>query len=233
MGTWNPGEWQWANYTIRQTSFDFFGYLINSMTVSVPCVVFGTTTAISCAYAFARLNFKGKDFLFSLCIGSMLLPSVVTIIPLYMGWTTLGMVDSYWPLILPYLCGGGAFNIFLLRQFIKTIPKELDEAAKIDGAGYFRTLVSILVPTIKPAVIVVALLIFIATWNDLLQQLIYIHSREKYTMVLGLTIFFGTFKADYAGMFAATMLTFIPGLVIYMVGQKYFVEGIVMTGMKN
>jgi len=233
LGTWNPGEWMWSNYSIRETSFDFFGYLINSMTISVPCVVFGTTTAISCAYAFARLNFKGKNFLFSLCIGSMLLPSVVTIIPLYMGWTTLGLVDSYWPLILPYLCGGGAFNIFLLRQFIKTIPKELDEAAKIDGAGYFRTLVSIIVPTIKPAIIVVGLLIFIATWNDLLQQLIYIHSRDKYTMVLGLTIFFGTFKADYAGMFAATMLTFIPGLVIYMIGQRYFVEGIVMTGMKN
>ena len=233
MDSWNPSDWMWKNYIIRPTSYDFFGYLWNSLSITVPCVVFGTTTAISCAYAFARLRFKGKDFLFALCVGSMLLPSVVTLIPLYMGWTSLGFVDSYWPLILPYLCGGGAFNIFLLRQFIKTIPKELDEAAKIDGAGYFRTLVSIIVPAIKSAIIVVALLIFITTWNDLLQQLIYIHSREKYTMVLGLTSFFGTFKVDFSGMFAATMLTFIPGLVIYMVGQRYFVEGIVMTGMKN
>jgi len=233
MDSWNPSYWMWKNYIIRPTSYDFFGYLWNSLSITVPCVVFGTTTAISCAYAFARLRFKGKDFLFALCVGSMLLPSVVTLIPLYMGWTSLGFVDSYWPLILPYLCGGGAFNIFLLRQFIKTIPKELDEAAKIDGAGYFRTLVSIIVPAIKSAIIVVALLIFITTWNDLLQQLIYIHSREKYTMVLGLTSFFGTFKVDFSGMFAATMLTFIPGLVIYMVGQRYFVEGIVMTGMKN
>jgi multiple sugar transport system permease protein len=233
MGTLNPLEWIWSNYTIRSANYVFHRNLINSFTISIPCVVFGTATAISCAYAFARLKFKGKKFLFALCVGSMLLPSMVTLIPLYIAWTYLGFVDSYFPLILPYLCGGGAFNIFLLRQFIRTIPKELDEAAKIDGAGYGRTLVSIIVPSIKPAIIVVALLIFITTWNDLLQQLIYIQSAEKYTLVLGLTAFFGNFKADFAGMFAATVLTFIPGLVIYIVGQRYFVEGIVMTGMKN
>jgi len=233
MGTINPTEWMWSNYIIRPTSFDFWRYLGNSLSISVPCVIFGTSTAISCGYAFARLRFRGKQFLFALCVGSMLMPAAVTLVPLYMAWTALGIVDSYLPLVLPFLCGGGAFNIFLLRQFIRTIPRELDEAAKIDGAGYFRTLVSIIVPSIKSAIIVVALLIFITTWNDLLQQLIYIHSREKYTMVLGLTAFFGTFKADFAGMFAATVFTILPCLTIYLIGQKYFVEGIVMTGMKN
>jgi multiple sugar transport system permease protein len=233
MDTWKPSEWIWSNYTIRSANFVFLRNLKNSLAISIPCVVFGTATAVSCAYAFARLKFRGKKFLFALCVGSMLLPAMVTLIPLYMAWTALGFIDSYGPLILPYLCGGGAFNIFLLRQFIKTIPKELDEAAKIDGAGYGRTLVSVIVPSIKPAIIVVALLIFITTWNDLLQQLIYIQSAEKYTLVLGLTAFFGNFKADFAGMFAATILTFLPGLLIYIVGQRYFVEGIVMTGMKN
>jgi len=235
MGTLNPTQWLWGNYVdvADSTAFNFFGFLSNSLTITIPCVVFGTTTAISCAYAFARLRFKGKDFLFALCVGSMLLPTMVTLIPLYIAWSYLGFVDSYYPLILPYLCGGGAFNIFLLRQFIKTIPRELDEAAKIDGAGYFRTLVSIIVPSIRSAIIVVALLIFITTWNDLLQQMIYIQSRDQYTLVLGLTIFFSMFKADYAGIFAATILTFIPGLIVYLFGQRYFVEGIVMTGMKN
>jgi len=235
MGTLNPAEWQWSNYIIKPTSYDFWKYLGNSLSISVPCVIFGTSTAISCAYAFARLQFRGKNFLFALCVGSMLMPAAVTLVPLYMAWNALGVVDSdlYLPLILPYLCGGGAFNIFLLRQFIRTIPRELDEAAKIDGAGYFRTLVSIIVPSIKSAIIVVALLIFITTWNDLLQQLMYIHSRANYTMVLGLTSFFGTFKADYAGMFAATVLAILPCLTIYIIGQRYFVEGIVMTGMKN
>jgi len=232
-GTLDVTKWMWGNYIINPASFNFLLYLRNSLTITVPCVIFGTTTAISCGYAFARLQFRGKKFLFSLCVGSMLMPAAVTLIPLYMGWSALGFVDSYWPLILPYLCGGGAFNIFLLRQFIRTVPKELDEAAKIDGAGYFRTLVSIIVPSIKSAIIVVALLIFITTWNDLLQQMIYIHSRDMNTMVLGLTSFFGTFRTDYAGMFAATVLTILPPLIIYIFGQKYFVEGIVMTGMKN
>ncbi len=228
-----PKEWLFSNYNIKPTTFDFWQYLGNTLTIVVPSVVFGTATATLCGYAFARLRFRGKAFLFSLCVGSMLLPTMVTLIPLYIAWAKLGLTDTYWPLILPYLCGGGAFNIFLVRQFIKTLPRELDESASIDGAGYFRTLVSIILPSIKPAVIVVALLIFITTWNDLLQQTIYISSREKYTMAVGLTTFMGSFKNDYAGMFAATCLSFLPGVIVYLIGQRYFVEGIVMTGMKN
>lgn len=228
-----PKEWLFSNYNIKPTTFDFWRYLGNTLTIVVPCVVFGTITAVLCGYAFARLRFRGKGVLFSLCVGSMLLPTMVTLIPLYIAWSSMGLTDTYWPLILPYLCGGGAFNIFLVRQFIKTLPRELDESASIDGAGYFRTLASILVPSIKPAIIVVALLIFISTWNDLLQQTIYISSREKYTMAVGLTTFMGSFKNDYAGMFAATCLSFLPGVIVYLFGQRYFVEGIVMTGMKN
>jgi len=228
-----PKEWLFSNYNIKPTTFDFWRYLGNTLTIVVPCVVFGTVTAIFCGYAFARLRFRGKAFLFSLCVGSMLLPTMVTLIPIYIAWSSMGLTDTYWPLILPYLCGGGAFNIFLVRQFIKTLPRELDESASIDGASYFRTLVSIIVPSIKPAIIVVGLLIFISTWNDLLQQTIYISSREKYTMAVGLTTFMGSFKNDYAGMFAATCLSFLPGVIVYLLGQRYFVEGIVMTGMKN
>ena len=229
-----PVDWLFSNYIIKPTTFDFLGFLKNSLSIVLPCVVLGTLTAIPCAYAFARLRFKGKQFIFSLCVGSMLLPTVVTLIPLYIVWARfLGLQDTYWPLILPYLCGGGAFNIFLLRQFMRTIPKELDEAASIDGAGYLRILTTIIVPSIKPAIIVVALLIFMLTWNDLLQQTIYINSAEKRTMILGLTAFMGSFKNDYAGMFAATCMTFMPGVVVYLFGQRYFVEGIVMTGMKN
>ena len=228
-----PKEWLFSNYNIKPTTFDFWRYLGNTLTIVIPCVVFGTITAVMCGYAFARLRFRGKEFLFSLCVGSMLLPTMVTLIPLYIAWSSMGLTDTYWPLILPYLCGGGAFNIFLVRQFIKTLPRELDESAAIDGAGYFRTLVSIILPSIKSAIIVVALLIFISTWNDLLQQTIYISSREKYTMAVGLTTFMGSFKNDYAGMFAATCLSFLPGVVVYLFGQRHFVEGIVMTGMKN
>ena len=164
----------------------------------------------------------------------MLLPAMVTLVPLYIMWTRgLHLADTYWPLILPYFCGGGAFNIFLIRQFVRTIPRELDEAATIDGAGRFRILVSILVPAIKPAMIVVALLLFITIWNDMLQQLIYLNSSEKFTIAIGLSLFRSALKADWANIMAATCMSFAPGLIFYLIGQKYFVEGIVMTGMKN
>jgi len=228
-----PSDWLFSNYNIKKTTFDFWLYLKNTLTIVIPCVVFGTVTALSCGYAFARLRFKGKKLLFSLCVGSMLMPTMVTLIPLYISWANLGLVDTFWPLTLPYLCGGGAFNIFLVRQFIQTIPRELDEAAYIDGAGYMRILTSIIIPSIRPAIIVVALLIFITTWNDLLQQTIYLSSRSKFTLSVGLTTFMGSFKNDYAGMFAATCLSFIPGVLVYLFGQRYFIEGIVMTGMKN
>lgn len=229
-----PSRWLFSNYVTTLRYFPFWRYFGNTMTIIVPCVVGGTITATMAGYAFARLRFRGRDFIFALCIGSMLLPAMVTLIPLYVMWTRgFNMHDSYWPLILPYFCGGGAFNIFLIRQFIRTIPRELDEAATIDGAGYFRILVSIIMPAIKSAMIVVGLLIFITLWNDLLQQIIYINSPEKFTIAIGLAQFKGTLVADWSAIMCATCMSFVPGVVIYLIGQKYFVEGIVMTGMKN
>jgi len=229
-----PGKWLFSNYIETLKHFKFWLYLQNTMTIIVPSVIAGTLTATLCGYAFARLRFRGKTFIFSLCIGSMLLPSMVTLIPLYIMWTRgLGLGGTYWPLILPYFCGGGAFNIFLIRQFMRSIPRELDEAAFIDGAGHMRILVSILVPSIRPAMIVVALFIFITIWNDLLQQTVYIKAVDMRTIAIGLTIFRGALKSDWPLLMAATCMSFAPGILFYLIGQKYFVEGIVMTGMKN
>ncbi|MEI6100459.1 MAG: carbohydrate ABC transporter permease [Eubacteriales bacterium] len=229
-----PQHWLFSNYPAALESFKFWLYLKNTMIIIVPSVIGGTLTATLCGYAFARLRFRGKKFLFSLCIGSMLLPTMVTLIPLYIMWTRgFGLQDSYLPLILPYFCGGGAFNIFLIRQFIMTIPRELDEAATIDGAGYMRILTSIIVPAIKPAMVVVALLLFIGMWNDLLQQMVYINQSENFTIALGLTIFRSALAADWPSLMAATCMSFAPGIIFYLLGQKQFVEGIVLTGMKN
>lgn len=229
-----PSKWLFSNYVDTLNTYDFWLYLKNTLTIIVPAVFGGTVTAVLCGYAFARLRFRGKKFLFTLCVGSMLLPNMVTLIPLYLMWTRVfHLTGSYLPLILPYFCGGGAFNIFLIRQFISTIPRELDEAATIDGAGYMRILGSIILPAIKPAIIVVALFLFIALWNDLLQQTIYIDSPSKYTIAIGLSMFRSGLKADWAKIMCATCLAFLPGIGIYMLGQRYFIEGIVMTGMKN
>lgn len=229
-----PKRWLFSNYQKALVHFPFWRYFGNIMTIIIPSVIGGTVTATMGGYAFARMRFKGKRFLFSLCIGSMLLPTMVTLIPLYIMWTRgFGMADTYWPLILPYFCGGGAFNIFLIRQFISTIPRELDEAAAIEGAGYFRILLSIIIPAIKSAMIVVALLLFIQIWNDLLQQMIYINTSPKFTIAIGLSQFKGSLKSDWSAIMCATCMSFVPGIVFYLIGQKYFVEGIVMTGMKN
>ncbi len=229
-----PSRWLLSNYAETLKYFEFWKYLKNTMIIIVPSVIGGTITATLAGYAFGRLRFKGKNFIFSLCVGSMLLPTMVTLIPLYITWTRLlGLGDTYWPLIIPHFCGGGAFNIFLIRQFVKTIPRELDEAATIDGAGHMRILTSIIVPAIKPAMIVVALLLFIMLWNDMLQQLVYINKKENFTIAIGLNMFRSALKADWVSIMAATCMSFAPGLIFYLIGQKYFIEGIVMTGLKN
>lgn len=229
-----PSRWLFSNYAETLEYYPFWKYLGNTMTIILPSVIGGTLTATLCGYAFARLRFPGKKFWFMLCVGSMLLPTMVTLVPLYIMWTRgLGLNNTYWPLILPYFCGGGAFNIFLIRQFIRTVPRELDEAATIDGAGHMRILTSIIVPAIKPAMIVVALLLFITLWNDLLQQTVYINEMDDYTIAIGLSLFKGSLKSDWSKIMCATCMSFLPGVMFYLLGQKYFVEGIVMTGMKN
>jgi len=228
-----PSKWLFGNYAATMDFFPFWKYLRNTMLIIIPSVVGGTVTATMGGYAFARLRFKGRDFLFTLCVGSMLLPTMVTLVPLYIMWSRgLNVTNSYLPLFFPHFCGGGAFNIFLIRQFIKTIPRELDEAATIDGAGPFRILVNIIAPSIKSAMIVVALLLFIMLWNDLLQQIIYINTLDKFTIALGLSQFKGSLGTDWSKIMSATCMSFVPGIVFYLVGQRYFIEGIVMTGMK-
>jgi multiple sugar transport system permease protein len=229
-----PYVWRFNDYLDTLNYFPFFDYLKNTLTIIVPSVLGATVTATLGGYAFARLRFKGKKLLFGLCIASMLLPNIVTLVPLYIGWNRLlNLTNTYWPLIIPHFCGGGAFSIFLIRQFIKTVPRELDEAATIDGCGFFRILVFIIVPAIKSAMIVVALLKFIELWNDLLQQVIYINYQKDFTIALGLSLFKGSLKSDWSKIMCATCMAFVPGVVLYLLGQRYFVEGIVMTGMKN
>ena len=229
-----PSRWLFSNYGEALQVFTFFQYFFNTMSIVLPCVVFGTITAVFCGYSFARLYFRGRSFVFGLCIASLLLPPIVTLIPLYIMWIRfLGLSGTYWPLILPYLTGGGAFNIFLIRQFIMTVPRELDEAAKIDGAGRMRILMQILVPSIGPAIIVVALFIFIGIWNDVLLQTVYVTDSSMYTIALGLKKFSGSYGTDWRLAMASTCLSILPGILVYLVCQKYFVEGIVMTGMKN
>jgi multiple sugar transport system permease protein len=196
--------------------------------------VFGILlTSSMAAYALARMEFPLKKTIFTLVIASMLMPGTVTIIPIFKGWVALGVPSGYIPLIVPAFLGGGAFNIFLSRQFLMGIPKDLDEAARIDGAGHVRIFTQILLPLIKPVLISVGLFAFILYWNDVLGPLIYISRNDQNTISQGLANFRGGYGTDYKAIMAASCMSVAPAVALYFFGQKYFIEGIVLSGLKS
>lgn len=233
-----PPLWWAKNPTLSnfQTVFfadvPFFDYFLNTIVIVIP-VIFGTVVSSSvAAYGFARFNFPFKKGWFAICISSMLIPGAVTLIPGFLIWKELGAVNTYWPLILPCFFGGGAFNIFLFRQFFMTIPRSLDEAATLDGAGPVRIYWQILLPLLKPVCITVMLFTFMGTWNDFFGPMLYLYDMEKYTVALGLQLFSSSYGADYGAVMAGALVMTVPTIIIFFVGQKYFVQGIVTTGMK-
>jgi multiple sugar transport system permease protein len=209
----------------------------NSAVVTVLATFGQVASATLVAYGFARFRFPYRDTLFLLVISTILLPREVILIPTFLLFKALGWLDTLLPLIVPSFFGGGAFFIFLMRQFFLTIPRELDEAAKMDGANSFQILVKILVPLAVPALITTAIFSFLAHWNDFLEPLIFLNSPEKFTIALGLR-YFQTLPNEAQEpreqlLMAASLLTTLPVLFIFFVAQKYFVRGIVMSGIKG
>jgi multiple sugar transport system permease protein len=185
------------------------------------------------AYGFARLRFPLKRFWFVLIISSLMLPYAVTMIPTFLMWSKLGGVNTFLPLTVPAWFGGGAFNIFLLRQFFLTIPTEIEDAAVLDGAGFFDIYLLIMLPLVKPALIVVSLFTFINVWNDFLNPLIYLNDTNSYTLALGLLQFRGSYSSAWNLLMAGSTLVVIPPILVFLFGQKYFIEGVTLSGMKQ
>lgn len=228
-----PHAWHFENYPVALSTFPFFTYMLNTLKIALPAVVGTLLTSTLAAYAFSRIEFPGRKFWFVLVIGSMLMPGTVTIIPIFMAWSRLGFADSYVPLIVPAFLGGGGFNIFLIRQFMMTIPHDLDEAAYIDGARHDQILFQVILPLIKPVLISVGLFAFITYWNDLLGPLIYVSTNSKNTISQGLANFMSGFGTDWKAVMALSCMAITPSVVLYFFGQKYFIEGIVLSGMKS
>ncbi len=219
--------------TVFLADVPFLAYFLNTIKIVIP-VVFGTVVSSSvAAYGFARFDFPFKQGWFAICISSMLIPGVVTLIPGFLIWKSINAVNTYWPLILPCFFGGGAFNIFLFRQFFMTIPKELDEAATLDGAGALRIYWQILLPLLKPVCVTVILFTFMGTWNDFFGPMLYLYDMEKYTVALGLQLFNSSYGSDYGAVMAGALVMTMPTIGIFFIGQRYFVQGIVMTGVKG
>jgi ABC-type glycerol-3-phosphate transport system permease component len=228
-----PSAFHPENYPKALTLLPFFSYLKNTMFLVVVNVIGAVTTSSLVAYAFARINWKGRDAWFVCVLATMMLPSQVTQIPLFIVYKRLGWLNTYTPLTIGSYLGGGAFNIFLLRQFFKTLPEELSEAAKIDGCTEIGIFSRIILPLCKPALATIALFTFMGTWNDFYGPLIYLTQPEKFTIALGLRAFQGYNSTQYNYLMAASVVCTIPTLTLFFCFQNYFIEGITLTGIKG
>lgn len=230
---WIPDPVRFDNFQTALNTVPFGKYFINTLIIVVGNVTGAVLTSALCAYSFSRLQWRGRDFFFGLMMTGLMLPYAVTLIPTFLGWRTVVGPNSYLPLILPAWFGGGAFNIFLIRQFMKTIPKSLDEAALVDGAGFFYIFTRVIFPLSKSAVIVVALFQFLGVWNDFLGPLVYINKESMFTLALGLQQFIGYYTAQWELLMAAATMVLVPPILLFMLGQNYFVKGIAVSGLKG
>jgi len=231
-----PHAAQWINYArtwkIEGTDVTFAAFFKNTLTIAVLTTLGTTLSSALVAFGFARLRFPGRDRLFVLLLSTMMLPGIVTMIPSYIGFRYLSWIDTLYPLIVPSFFAG-AFNVFLLRQFFMTLPRELDEAALIDGASYFQIFWRVLLPLTKPALVTVGLFAFIGSWKDLMGPLIYLNSTQHQTLELGLRTFQTIRGTEWNLLMAGSVIVLIPLLILFFVGQRYFVQGIVMSGLKD
>ena len=225
-----------ANYTEALRQFDFLRAFGNSTFVAALTVLGTLASSIPAGYAFARLRAFGSDWVFFGLLATLMLPGQITIIPVFRLFATLGMVDTYAPLILPAWLGTNAFGIFLLRQFFRTLPEETMEAARLDGASEGLILTRIAVPLARPAVVTVAVFAFLGSWNDLWGPLVYLHRQERMTLPVALVDFVGGANTvqgtPWNLVMAAATVTVLPAVVLFAVCQKSFVSGIANTGLK-
>jgi ABC-type glycerol-3-phosphate transport system permease component len=229
---WIPSEPQWQNFSEAMTRYPFGRFMLNTM-ILVGGNILGEMVSVPLiAFAFARLRFPGKRSFFILMLATMMLPSQVTMIPLYWIFSKLGMLDSYWPLILPSFFGN-PFFIFLMVQYMKTIPRELDDAARIDGAGTWDILYKIILPLCVPPLTIIIVFTFLWTWNSFLDPLIYLNDFYSYPVQLGLAMFRGRFSVEWNMFMAATLITILPVLVIYFFSQNKLIGGIASVGIKG
>ncbi len=227
-----PNPVKWSNYPEALSIVPFGRFMMNSFFLSVITVVGHLFSCTLIAYGFARLRAPGKNALFWIVLATMMLPYPVTMVPTFMLFHALGWIDTFLPLTVPAFFGS-PFYIFLLRQFFLTLPPELEDAARIDGANTAQIITRIIVPLSGPALATVAIFTFQATWNDFLGPLIYLGNQQLYTVTLGLNQFRQSYTTDWAYLMAASLVTMLPVLVIFVIGQKYFIQGIALTGSKG
>jgi len=226
-----PSVFRWSNYVEAMSLQPFGRYFLNSLIVAGVSVLGQLTFCSMAAYAFARLRFPARDKIFALYLSTMMIPAIVTIIPAFLIITTFGWVNTYWALFTPTL--SSVWGIFLLRQFFLTIPKELEDAARVDGASDLVVFFRVILPLSRPALATLAIFTFMGSWKDFLWPLIVTNRADMRTVEVGIASFNSLYTTDWPHQMAATVVVMIPVIVIFLIAQKHFVRGITLTGLKG
>jgi multiple sugar transport system permease protein len=230
---WIPKPPQWRNFIEAIEYFPFWLYLRNSVIVTVLAVVGQVLSASIVAYGFARLRWPGREVMFFLVLATLMIPAQVTMIPQFVIFTWLGWVDTLLPLVVPSFFGGGAFNVFLFRQYYRTIPREYNDAARIDGASEWRIYWQIILPQSKPVLATAAIFAFLWTWNDFMGPVIYLHSPQNFTLPIGLRAFQQQTGTEWDLLMAASLIVMLPVITLFFLLQRYFVQGMAMSGLNR
>jgi ABC-type glycerol-3-phosphate transport system permease component len=230
---WLPDTWKFDNYLKVFEKIPFLPYLKNSVVISLLTIIGTVLSSSIVAYAFGCLEWPGRNAIFIFIIATMMLPMQVIMIPLFIMFKELGWLNTIKPLTIPAFFGGGAFNIFLLRQFFMSIPKSLLDAARIDGCSELRIYWSIVLPLAKPALATVAIITFMFAWNDFLGPLIYLSEKAQGTLALGIAQYAGQMNPEYSLLMAASVLMMLPIIIIFFMFQKYFIQAFTMSGIKE
>lgn len=229
---WFPSRLRWENFSEALTRAPFLRYFVNSIFVTGVNVIGQVFSASFIAMGFARFNFPGKNFWFAAILSTMMIPYTVLMIPQFICWQAVGAYNTYLPLTLPAFFGG-AFNIFLMVQFYRGIPRDYDEAALVDGASYLKIYSTIILPMAKPVLCSVGVFAFMNTWNDFMGPLLYLDKDIMKTVSLGLQVFIGQYTSSWNLMMAASCVAVVPMIIIFFFAQRYFIEGITFSGLKG
>ncbi len=230
---WIPKPPQWRNYVDIFYVLPFFTFFKNTIIITLTALFGQVASACLVGYSFARLRWPFRDLCFIILLSTMMLPGQVTMIPIFLFFNWLGWVNTWLPIIVPAYFAVNVFNVFLMRQFFKTIPYSLEEAALIDGAGHLRILTTIMLPLAKPAVLAIIVLGFVHWWNDFMGPLIYLSDHTKYPISLGIKMFSDAQMTNPHYIMAASLVSIIPVVILFFSAQKYFVRGIALTGVKE
>jgi ABC-type glycerol-3-phosphate transport system permease component len=229
---WIPDPWTLGSFREALNAAPFWVFAKNTFIVCGWSVLGEVLSCSMAAYAFARLRFPGRDILFAILLATMMLPSIVKLIPTFIIFYKLGWVNSFLPLITPHFMATPIY-VFLLRQFFASIPLQMDEAARVDGASFYRIYWDIILPLSKPALAIVAIFTFLSEYENFFGPLIYINSTDKFTLALGLNLFKGMFTIQFGPLMAVSFLMMLPPIIIFFVAQRYFIQGIVISGVKG